>query len=352
MLFMNYKQTVGVILLALVLLVLPGCFGSKPDEGTYPDNDKTKIGDRTGTGQKEEDLVRCPLSGDKVPKEMVNRRPLAVMIENIPKARPQAGLDKADFIYEVLTEGAITRFLAVYLHGDADELGPVRSARPYYIERLLEYDAIFAYCGGSEAAKEMVRREGVASLDELEAAGRSAYWRVKRRSTPHNLYTSTKKLRDIGTKRGYEKSVVLPELLFLNPDEENPGGITSQILVINYPKSFSIVRWEYNFQGKVYSRYQGGAAHRDSVTGLQLTGANIIVQYVNTKIIDRMGRRDLSMIGRGRAILFTGGKSYSGIWLKSGTRTQTFFYGENGKVFKLNPGQTWVEVVPTETKVD
>ncbi len=341
------RKIIWLVITVTALLVWPGCFGSRSQGGSLQNGNKA-ASERPGNPQA---LVRCPLSGEMVPEDAAGRRPLAVMVENAPEARPQSGLDRADVVYEILTEGAITRFLAVYLHGEAEELGPVRSIRPYYIERGLEYKAVFAFCGGSTAAQEMVRREGVASLDEF-TEGRQAYWRVKGRKSPHNLYTSTNNLRQAGARRGYERTVKLPEFLFLQPGEENPAGITTEKLVVNYPRNFSLVRWEYDPKEKVYRRYQGGVAHRDAVTGKQLSGTNIIIQDVNTKIIDQAGRLEISMVGRGRALLFTGGKVYSGTWSKMDRQAQTFFYGDNGEAFKLNPGQTWIEVVPKRTKVE
>ncbi|TLN16169.1 DUF3048 domain-containing protein, partial [bacterium] len=160
-------------------LLLTGC-GSNKDIVLSPDA-RTGSGGPDGRGAAARDLAVSPLTGELVPKEALARRPLAVMIENSPAARPQSGLDKADLVYEMLAEGAITRFMAVFLQGDAAILGPVRSARPYFITRALDYDAIYAYVGGSEAAKQMVRTERVAALDEF-GVGRRAYWRIKGRS--------------------------------------------------------------------------------------------------------------------------------------------------------------------------
>jgi len=234
-----------ILLLAAIFAILPGCGDTGPRGETggtgvrdgKPDPDWASDSSGSGNSQEEPDgsLVLCPLSGEMVPEGTTDRRPLAVMIENAPAARPQSGLDRADVVYEILAEGAITRFLAIYLHGDTSEVGPVRSARPYYIERMLEYDAMYAYCGGSEAAKEMVRSERVAALDEF-GIGRQAYWRTKDRKAPHNLYGDTNKLRQVGAKKGYEKIVRLPVFDFLAGDGENPGGITTDRLVINYPE--------------------------------------------------------------------------------------------------------------------
>ncbi len=342
-------------IILIAFLVLPGCAGQGSGKRSEIAGPSETAGSSESTKHNQEstvqNLVRCPLSGDMAPEETINRRPLAVMVENVPAARPQSGLDKADVVYEILAEGGITRFLAVYLHGDAEEVGPVRSARPYFIERMLEYNAVYAYCGGSEAAKEMIRREEVASLDEF-GVGRQAYRRIKGRKAPHNLYADTKKLREVGADRGYEKKVKLPDFYFLNPGEENEGGITAGKVVINYPKNFNIVRWDNDSNGKMYSRYQGGSAHRDAVTGRQLTGSNIIVQFVKTKVIDDEGRMQMTMVGRGRAILFTGGRVYEGYWSKKSLRAQTFFYGKNGQLLRFNPGQTWIEVAPIGTRVE
>ncbi|WP_418790682.1 DUF3048 domain-containing protein [Phosphitispora sp. TUW77] len=346
-----------LLFLGVFLLVFSGCSGagSSVDNGTdtvtssiySEENGDNKL----KTTEPLPAMVRCPLSGDLVPEGTTDRRPLAVMIENAPAARPQSGLDKADIIYEILAEGAITRFLAIFLHGDTAELGPVRSARPYYIERMFEYNAMYAYCGGSEEAKKMVRVQGVAALDEF-GVGMQAFWRIKERQAPHNLYTDTEKLRKVGEKRGYKKTVEFPEFSFLGETEENPGGISADKVIINYYKSFSVVRWDYDTGTGLYFRTNGGKAHKDAVTGKQLTGANIIIQYTKTRTIDDEGRRDIEMVGSGRALLLTGGKVHTGKWSKKEMRSQTFFYDENGAEWKLNPGQTWIEVVPTTLKVE
>lgn len=350
---MKIYSTGKIVLLIIVVLLsgmVSGCFGS--DSGTVSDGSNgISSGDGSGTKLPPQNLVQCPLSGEMVPEGTTERRPLAVMIENAPAARPQSGLDKADVVYEMLAEGGLTRFLAIYHHNDTDRLGPVRSARPYFIDRMFEYNAMYAFCGGSPDALKMVKNEKVASLDEF-GVGRKAYRRDKSRKAPHNLYADTLKLRKVGADKGYERSVKLPEFSFLEKGEENPGGITSENIIIRYPTRYSIVKWNYDAGTGVYRRSEGGAVHRDAVTGKQLTASNIIVQYVKTSIIDKEGRLEFSATGRGKAVMLTGGKSFSGSWRKDAKREQTYFYCENGEVFKLNPGQTWIEVVSKNTKVE
>lgn len=345
MLHFNKTRTIWALLILFVLFTLTGCFDGRGD-GTGKQNNGVS-NDNNG----QNNLVQCPLSGDMVQDGTTTRRPLAVMIENAPAARPQSGLDKADIVYEIMAEGGITRFLTIFLHSDTDKLGPVRSARPYYIERMLEYDAMYAFCGGSVAALDMVKNEGVASLNEF-AVGRKAYWRIKGRKAPHNLYTDTLKLRQAGAKKGYEKSVKLPEFRFLNQGEENSDGIESASLEINYQTKYSVVKWNYEKSANKYLRYEGGKPHRDAVTGKQLTASNVIVQYVKSRVIDKEGRLAMDMTGRGKTVLFTRGKAYVGTWSKAQMRSQTYFYGTNGEVLKLTPGQTWIEVVPVGVKVN
>lgn len=346
-----YRKTTALLVMALLIpaLMLTGC-GDKKDKAV----DTIAGGGPAGTAAETpdtRDLVRSPLTGELVPRESLARRPLAVMVENSPAARPQSGLDKADLVYEMLAEAAITRFMAVYLHSEAAVLGPVRSARPYFITRALDYDAIYAYSGGSEAAKKMVRTEQVAALDEF-GIGRRAFWRIKGRNAPHNLYTDTAKLRKVSAEKGYKQFSEITPFKFLAEGEALSGGRSSAGPIIYYPRDFSVAAFEYDQSQNHYLRATGGKPHKDNVTGEQLTVRNIIVQYVNTKVIDKEGRRSMKMTGSGRALLFTGGQVYEGRWHKSGLRFRTVFTGENGTEFKLNPGRTWISVVPIDTKVD
>ncbi len=119
--------------------------------------------DRPGAQQPEEepkepekptfvDGVICPLGGEMIERADLYPRPVAVMLDNHPAARPQAGLEQAEVVYEILAEGNITRYLALYMHGADQMVGPVRSARSYYIDKCMEYNAIYLHAGGSPEA--------------------------------------------------------------------------------------------------------------------------------------------------------------------------------------------------------
>jgi len=139
-------------------------------------------------------------------------RPLAIMVENSEGARPQSGLDKANIIYEVLAEGGITRFLAIYYDQDAEEVGPIRSARPYFVSKSLEHQAVYIHVGGSEEAYNFIKEENIDDINEF--VDFEPFWRSTDREPPHNLYTSTSKLRKESNKLGYIEMIKKQEYQF------------------------------------------------------------------------------------------------------------------------------------------
>lgn len=349
-----YFLTVSVILFLFLSVFGTGCL-TKEERHTPSVSGEKEVGmtDKEENTAATDNYVPAPLTGIMTDPANLEKRPVAVMVENAPAARPQSGLPKADIVYEVLAEGGITRFLAIYHSQDSDNVGPVRSARPYYIERALEYNALYAHCGGSEDAKKFVKTARVADMDEFGIGRRGgAYWRVKSRKAPHNLYGATDKIRQVGLEKGYQARVRVPKFSFLSPGEKLDDGLTAQEIVINYPRNYSQVKYIYNPDKDLYFRYNGGKAHIDNVTGKQLTARNIIVQYTNTKVIDAEGRLDVQMIGSGKALFFIDGQVYRGRWEKGALRAWTVYRDEQGKEIRLRPGQTWIEVVPSNTRVD
>ncbi|MDA8235986.1 MAG: DUF3048 domain-containing protein [Clostridia bacterium] len=343
-LFTGISKVPVIIVLVFSVLALVGCGsedGKKTGNGIFSE--------KNGPVEEEQDLAANPLTGLKVKVGNLERRPLAVMIENHPEARPQDGLAQADLVYEMLSEGAITRFMAIYYGNDVEKIGPVRSARPYFIDRAFDYDAVYAYSGGSEEAKTNIKRFKVAALDEF--ANAKTYWRSKNRRKPHNLYTSTAKLWARASQKGYNREGNVPAFDFLQEGEELPGGIPAGAVTIKYPIGFSIVEYTYDENKGYYLRKTGGKLHLDRATGEQLAARNIIIQQVNTKVIDREGRREMEMVGSGKATLITGKRAYEATWQKDSRRGTTSFYLKNGEPIKLKPGRTWIQVVTTRTPV-
>jgi len=137
------------------------------------------------------DCVRRALDGVYTRPELANLAPVAVMIDNHPDARPQSGIEKAGLVYEAEVEGYYTRLMAVFSdENEVVKIGPVRSARPYFVDWANELNAVYAHCGGSPEALVNIEQKGIVDLNEIYS-GRF-FWRATDRSAPHNIYLSAK----------------------------------------------------------------------------------------------------------------------------------------------------------------
>lgn len=341
----------AVLILLLVILVA-GCGEKETEAPSAVEGLEDEVLEETyKVPEIPEWYVPAHLTGLKVDPKVLQRRPVAVMVENTPAARPQSGLREADVIYEVMAEGGITRFLALYHSRDTQSVGPIRSARPYYIDRALEYDALYAHCGGSEDAKKYIKETKVADMDEFGLGRKgNAFWRVKDRKAPHNLYGDTAKIRSLGEQRGYKTLVEVPKFKF-EEGLSSSEGTSAQKIYIDYPTKYSKVSYEFDPEQDTYFRFNAGSAHKDNTTAKQLEARNIIVQYTNTKTIDSVGRLQIQMTGQGKALLFSGGKVLEGTWEKRSSRAWTKFRDLQGQEFMLQPGQTWIQVVSKNIKV-
>lgn len=277
-----------------------------------------------------------------------NKFPVAVMIENLSTVRPQSGLGSANIVYETLAEGGITRFMAIMASGNLEEIKPVRSARPYYLEWVSEYDALYAHAGGSPEALQAIDGLGINDLDALT---KGQYFFRGPGVAPHNLYTSTY-LLELGLR---DQDLLDEEPTFESwkfKDEE--GGSASadgQKIEVDFSRVSYNAVFEYSEEENCYKRSHGdGNAHNEAITGEQLCPKNVVVQVVppESSAGDK-GRINLDVTGEGRAVVFRDGESIEGMWKKTDRLDRTRFYDENDEEIELVRGQVWISVVP-ETK--
>ncbi len=265
---------------------------------------------------------------------------VGIMIDNHPDARPQSGLSEASVVYEALVEGGMTRYLAIYNKEQVvEKVGPVRSARPYYIDFLGEYGhPVYMFCGGSPQALEDVKSVNLLAGNEIYFG--SYYWRDNALVSPHNLFTSSslwKKLSSNFNKNS--TSSVWSGWQFSN-------SVTSSKDIKDIILSFSYyyeVEWKYNENKNNYERYIDNVQQKDSA-GMVLTADNILIQFAPVQLLDEVGRLQIDTSGGGEArVLRKGGMIY-GAWKKENSRTR--FYDKEGQEIFLVPGKTWVEVLP------
>lgn len=294
------------------------------------------------------------LDGTKVSPDLAKRIPLGVIVENHPDARPQAGLDKASIIYEAIAEGGITRFLAIYGPQDAGKVGPVRSARTYFVSWSHEWKALFGHVGGNIDALDLLASDkSVYNLDQF-SIGSQAYWReALRRATEHTMFTDTSKLRKVALDKKYPTEAQFSPNTF---KAEADTSITpqAQIININFSTASYAVKWTYNKTNNDYLRFMAGTSHKDAVTGTQLAAKNIIIQYVDRKNIKTRINEDgwiFIIIGQGKAKFIQDGVTTDCTWKRADIDSRTKFYDTAGNEMKYNPGTTWYEIVHPDTSV-
>ena len=237
------KRTLFSLIFILVLLltvVLAGCGkGNNEGTGNEPPANDTEIIDLTETDEPEEITppplpFTYPFTGIGTDTEM-KQRPLVVMVENSPKARPQDGLYKADIVYEVLAEGEITRFISVFQSQTADVIGPVRSLRPYFAQIGHGLDGLIVHAGWSQDAINYVKKFKLANFDQVYGDDKY-YWRDKSRKAPHNLYTKTELIREGQTAKKYREEWNATKLSFYQDgaDIPLPVGQPATSIKVNY----------------------------------------------------------------------------------------------------------------------
>jgi hypothetical protein len=292
----------------------------------------------------------CPLSGVRGP---VPQRPaLAVKVENLPSARPQTGLSWADIVYEEPVEAGITRFIAVYQCQDASRIEPVRSARFTDVDVLKQFGTpLFGYAGGVPQVIRAVRSAGIIDINFTTARASKAYHRDPNRQKPHNLYTSTKEL--YAAAKGLFQPEA-PKPLFTYTAKIR--GIGKKASVAHVPfSSSSDVFWRWSGSKKVWLRYHGDVPHLLS-NGAQVSARNVVVQVVKTELTDVTDTNGVRSpraitVGSGKAYVLRNNKVIAGTWVRKSADDITKFLDRQGNEIPLAPGNTWIELLPSGTRV-
>jgi hypothetical protein len=290
------------------------------------------------------DTVASDLTGLQVAPG-VNQRPVTgVMIENSVDARPQSGLGQAGVVFEAVAEGGITRFLALYQDTAPSNLGPVRSARPYYVEWAMGFDAGYAHVGGSPDALSDIKLWNTRDLDEFYNG--SYYHRISTRQAPHNVYTSVAELNQLEAKKGYTSSTYSS----FPRKAATPSKVpTAKTLNMTLSGSSYNVQYAYNATTNSYNRSEGGAPQIDANTNQQISPQVVIAIVVpeSQGSLDASGAyySDYASIGSGQAYVFQDGTVTTGEWAKTSPTSQITFMASSGDPIKLNPGQTWITAI-------
>lgn len=322
---------IGVIALACIV----GYFVFQPGDGTTTTNIPV-------TKDVSEFSARI-LDGVEVKTEVANLFPWAVMIENLAVTRPQSGLSSAGVVYEALAEGGITRFLAVFAtNQNFGDMGPVRSARPYFVDWASEYNPVYVHVGGSPQGLARIGELGVTDLNQFYNSGTFKYREDK--NPPHHMFTDFNKLTFTARDKEYPAEGSFTPWTFKDETPLASRPVEEKTITIDFSAFSYEVLYTYDRNTNVYKRSQGGSAFMDANTNTQIAPKNVIIQFVSISNFDAE-RLDITTIGSGDAILFRDGEAIEGTWEKDAPTARTIFKDFLGNEFELNAGQTWVEVL-------
>lgn len=296
-----------------------------------------------------EGYVVSYLTGEYVPETIGRRRPVAVMLNNLKPACPQAGIANAGVVYEAPVEGGITRLMGVFEDYDnLEKIGSVRSCRDYYIFYASGFNAIYTHYGQSAYALPFLELPEVNNLSGLAGYGDQVFYRTTDRKSPHNAYTSFEGIQKGIEINGYSQEYdedFQPGYAFCGVDEEVdlPGETQASIVKPGY---FLNEPWfEYNPEDKLYYRYQYGDKQIDQLTGEQIAYKNIILQYSSWRNYDENGYLNIDVDEANVGKYIVNGKAIDITWKKHTPWGATFYYDTAGNQITMDTGTTWVCII-------
>jgi Protein of unknown function (DUF3048) N-terminal domain/Protein of unknown function (DUF3048) C-terminal domain len=328
-----------VIFMSMILVfTLSACKDAKDKVLEDGKVDKAEASDSKKDKKDEETLTSVfPLTGIGT-NEDTDHRAVAVMVNNHWKARPQSGLHKADMVYEVLAEGELTRFLAIFQSEMPETVGPVRSARDYFIELSRGYNSLYVAHGYSPEAKDILYSGTVDHLNGMDYDG-SLFKRADFRKAPHNSYITYENILKGMEKTGADQTDDLDMLPFLTkPSSMNLEGEEATEVTVDYGRG-ETVGFTYSKNKKTYARSSNNEPTIDRETETPIAVSNVFIVEAAHRVIDDAGRREINLTSGGDAIL-----------IQNGVAQKISWKNENGRIVPdggaFIPGKTWINIVP------
>jgi hypothetical protein len=304
------------------------------------------------------------LSGIPTTAALAHRYPIAVMIDDSPAARQQAGLSFASIVWQAPVEGGIARYMAIFQSGTPPRIGPVRSARLYFVRWAAEWTAVYLHAGGPPPLRSYLAGSQKLVLD---VNGRATS-RLSFRAAPHNLYTDGQRLRNFAERAKRATS----ERLAFDPAEpgrlqpfsdaapeadRGPDGGTIRVTYTSEKVTYRYDRASNTWLRSVDGREQHDAlatANRGNGTvgaGPRIAPTTVVVMVVpirrSTAIEGpALGRLETDSIGTNAAWVFADGRVTKGTWRKRTPTDRTRFFDAGGREVVFPRGQVFVQVVP------
>lgn len=305
----------------------------------------------TAQVQAQEELFARFSDGVMVAKADLPDHWYAVMVENSKDAWPLSGLEQARLVIEAPVEASIPRFMAFFDNKqEVKKIGPVRSARPYYLDWASGFNAMYAHVGGSPEALDMITQYHIPDLNQFFWG--DFFWRDDARQAPHNVYTTTQMLEDGEKKRSYDLKI--SESFFAYAKEEaspeKRGNVTEvKVPFLSAASDYDAV-WKFEPEQNAYRRFQAEQETK-TLDGDSIFAKNVLVLKMPITVIDSAGRRKILTAGGGKGTLYRDGLSLPITWKKDQRKTALAIFDDKGEKALFNAGSTWIEVVDLNTSV-
>jgi len=285
-------------------------------------------------------------------EEAEGKRPVSIMVNNLGKALPQLGIGDADLLYEVVTEGGITRLMAVFADPDSVPLtGPVRSARHYYITMQEPLNSIFVHFGGSPAAYDYLSKYKVNDVDGMYVEAGVFYqdsWRKQNYGQEHSFFVESESIKKIAERKGYSLTGdIMPPFTFA--EEEQTFAEKAEEVSVSFSSSY-YSDFSYDPETELYSKKRNGYDHIDGNDNEILQYTNIVVMFTSiTAYNGEAERREVSFAG-GEGYYISKGTAKKIKWAKDGVEGNFTFTNEDGTEVLFNPGKSYIGIVGKEMK--
>ncbi len=349
---MKKVSRVSALLLTAVL-IFSGCHAKKTSETKKPQNEPVKneqTSDGKATIAENKDIEIERFFADYVDSDV---RPIAVMIDNDnEQARPQSGLEEAYLIYEMVVEGGATRFMAIFKNEDTEKIGPVRSSRHYFLDYVLENDAIYTHFGWSPKAMSDISSLGVNNINGVTAGDEGIFWRERKfKGDWHSAYTSIANIKGRADERKYSSSAPQKNAITYSKEYLNMETDTAaNSVMLNYSGKYK-TGYTYNAETKLYEKSINGNPHVMQ-SGETVKVKNVIVQLISdTSLGDGTDRRNVNTTGSGKGYYITDGYCKSITWSKASRSGQTVYKDEDGNTLEINPGKTIINIISPNSKI-
>lgn len=330
----------------IILLSFSGCKSEKA-------SNNNALREKNNTKQQNIDPVKLEIEEFFKKYVDTDERPIAVMIDNDDdNARPHAGLDEAYLIYEMLIEGGSTRFMALFRSTDTEKIGPIRSSRHYYLDYVMENDAIYTHFGWSPKAMQDISSFGINKINGVLGSDENIFWREKKyRGDWHSAYTGIANIKEIALQKGYKAETQHSNGIEYSDSyiKLESGGAANDVS-LKYSYKYT-TGYTYNSEKGVYEKTINNNPHLLQNGGV-VEVENIIIQLIaDTSLGDGSDRRNINTTGSGKGYYITEGAFEEITWSKASRRENTVYKKKDGTELRINPGKTIVNIISPAAEI-